>query len=76
MRYACDMYIDIVPHRKSPPAIFPPESVRQGKKITKRTLASIRSLQDHPFPAVISVADNSFRVNRNACSRRSLPLPP
>ncbi|MEA3292683.1 MAG: IS1634 family transposase, partial [Pseudomonadota bacterium] len=38
------MYIDIVPNRKSPPAILLRESVRQGKKIVKRTLANLSSL--------------------------------
>ncbi len=38
------MYIDIVPNRKSPPAILLRESVRQGQKIVKRTLANLSSL--------------------------------
>ncbi len=38
------MYIDIVPNRKSPPAILLRESIRQGKKIFKRTLANLSSL--------------------------------
>ena len=38
------MYIDIVPNRKSPPAILLRESIRQGKKIVKRTLANLSSL--------------------------------
>jgi len=38
------MYIDIVPNRKSPPAILLRESVRQGKKIVKRTIANLSSL--------------------------------
>ena len=38
------MYIDIVPNRKSPPAILLRESVRQGKKIVKRTVANLSSL--------------------------------
>ncbi len=38
------MYIDIVPNRKSPPAILLRESVRQGGKIVKRTLANLSSL--------------------------------
>lgn len=38
------MYIDIVPNRKSPPAILLRESVREGKKIVKRTLANLSSL--------------------------------
>ncbi len=38
------MYIDIVPNRKSPPAILLRESVRQGEKIVKRTLANLSKL--------------------------------
>ncbi len=38
------MYIDIVPNRKSPPAILLRESVRQGKKIIKRTVANLSGL--------------------------------
>lgn len=35
------MYIDIVPNRNSPPAILLRESVREGGKIRKRTIANI-----------------------------------
>ena len=38
------MYIDIVPNRKSPPAILLRESIREGKKIAKRTIANLSSL--------------------------------
>ena len=38
------MYIDIVPNRKSPPAILLRESTRKGKKIIKRTIANLSSL--------------------------------
>jgi len=38
------MYIDIIPNRKSPPAILLRESIRQGQKIVKRTLANLSSL--------------------------------
>ena len=38
------MYIDIVPNRKSPPAILLRESVRQGKKIVKHTIANLSGL--------------------------------
>lgn len=39
-----DMYIDIVPNRRSRPAILLRESVREGKRIVKRTLANLSSL--------------------------------
>ena len=38
------MYIDIVPNRKSPPAILLRESVRRGQKIVKRTIANLSNL--------------------------------
>lgn len=38
------MYIDIVPNRSSPPAILLRESLREGKKILKRTLANLSAL--------------------------------
>ena len=42
--YYVSMYIDIVPNRKSPPAILLRESVREGAKIQKRTLANLSAL--------------------------------
>ena len=42
--YHSAMYIDIVPNRKSPPAIILREPVAQGKKIVKRTVANLSSL--------------------------------
>jgi hypothetical protein len=44
MRYPVFRYIDIVPNRHSPPAILLRESVREGQKIRKRTLANLSSL--------------------------------
>ena len=38
------MYIDIVPNRNSPPAILLRESVREGKRVRKRTVANLSSL--------------------------------
>lgn len=38
------MYIDIVPNRKSRPAILLRESIREGKRIVKRTIANLSSL--------------------------------
>jgi hypothetical protein len=38
------MYIDIVPNRHSPPAILLRESIREGRKVRKRTLANLSSL--------------------------------
>lgn len=41
------MYIDIVPNRKSPPAVLLRESHREGKKVVKRTIANLSHL--HPL---------------------------
>jgi len=38
------MYLDIVPNRNSPPAILLRESIRQGDKVVKRTLANLSRL--------------------------------
>lgn len=43
------MYVDTVPNRSSPPAVLLRQSVREGKKIRKRTLAN---LSDWPAPQV------------------------
>ncbi len=42
--YSAPMYIDIVPNRKSPPAILLSESVRDGKHVRKRTIANLSAL--------------------------------
>jgi hypothetical protein len=38
------MYIDIVPNRSSPPAILLRESIRDGKRVRKRTIANLSAL--------------------------------
>ena len=38
------MYIDIVPNRGSPPAILLRESIREGKRVRKRTIANLSAL--------------------------------
>lgn len=38
------MYIDVVPNRKSPPAVLLRESYRDGGKVKKRTLANLSAL--------------------------------
>ena len=42
--YIDPMYIDIVPNRNSPPAILLRESVREGKRVKKRTIANLSAL--------------------------------
>ena len=38
------MYIDFVPNRGSKPAILLRESIREGKRIRKRTIANLSAL--------------------------------
>ena len=38
------MYIDIVPNRRSPPAILLRESIREGGRVRKRTIANLSTL--------------------------------
>ena len=56
------MYVDIVPNRKSPPAILLRESIRQGKKIVKRTIANLSSLSIEQAHAIRRVLKNEKLV--------------
>jgi transposase len=49
------MYIDIVPNRKSPPAILLRESIREGKRIVKRTIANLSALSLEQAEAIRAV---------------------
>ena len=51
------MYIDTVPNRNSPPAVLLRESVRQGSRIRKRTLANL----SHWTPARIEALRRALR---------------
>lgn len=46
------MYIDIVPNRKSPPAILLRESYRENGKVKKRTLANLSRLPTNVISAI------------------------
>ena len=46
------MYIAIVPNRNSPPAVLLRESVREGGKIVKKTLANLSGLPPDRIAAV------------------------
>jgi hypothetical protein len=67
------MYIDIVPNRKSPPAILLRESTREGKRIVKRTLANLSSLtleQAEAIRAVLKgnnvvIVEDAFEIIRS-----------
>jgi len=56
------MYIDIVPNRKSPPAILLRESIRQGKKIVKRTIANLSTLSIEQAQAIRRILKNEKLV--------------
>jgi transposase len=60
------MYIDIVPNRKSPPAILLRESVRQGKKIVKQTIANLSALSIEQAQAIRRVLKNEKLVQPEA----------
>ena len=60
------MYIDIVPNRKSPPAILLRESVRQGKKIVKRTIANLSALSIEQAQAIRRILKNEKLVQPEA----------
>ena len=49
------MYIDIVPNRNSRPAILLRESVREGQRIVKRTLANLSALSREQAEAIRAV---------------------
>jgi len=49
------MHIDIVPNRNSRPAYLLRESVREGKRVRKRTLANLSALSDEQIFAIRAV---------------------
>jgi hypothetical protein len=67
------MYIDIVPNRNSRPAILLRESVREGKRIIKRTLANLSALSLPQAEAIRAVlkgealapSDGPFEIIRS-----------
>ncbi len=65
--YSEDMYIDIVPNRKSPPAILLRESIREGKKIVKRTIANLSSLSLKQAQLIRQVLKGQSLVAPEAC---------
>ena len=67
------MYIDIVPNRSSPPAILLRESVREGSKVRKRTIANLSGLSTEQAEAMRDVLkgkrlapiEETFEVTRS-----------
>lgn len=52
------MHIDVVPNRNSRPAYLLRESIREGRKVRKRTLANLSSLSDEQISALRAVLAN------------------
>lgn len=50
--FLCIMHIDTVPNRNSRPAYLLRESVREGKRVTKRTLANLSALPIEQIEAI------------------------
>jgi hypothetical protein len=71
--YSWLMYIDIVPNRSSPPAILLRESVREGSKVRKRTIANLSGLSIEQAEAMRDVLagkrlasiDEAFEITRS-----------
>ena len=71
--YAWLMYIDIVPNRRSPPAILLRESVREGKRVMKRTVANLSGLTIEQAEAMrhvlkgtpLAPIDATFEITRS-----------
>jgi transposase len=70
------MFIERVPNRTSPPAILIRESYREGKKVSKRTLANISKLPEPMIAAIsqlIKGAEIAAPVADSFEIRRALP---
>jgi transposase len=69
------MYIDVVPNRNSPPAILLRESIREGRKTRKRTLANLSALPEEGIAALRVVLRGGRLVEPGECFSvtRSLP---
>ena len=72
--YIVLMYIDVVPNRSSPPAVLLRESLREGGKIRKRTLANLSALPPEAVEVLRRVlkgeklvaAEESVQIGRSA----------
>ncbi len=69
------MYVDVVPNRKSPPAILLRESWREGAKTRKRTLANLSGWPEYKIAALRRVLKNERLVGPDELLNivRSLP---
>ena len=46
------MFIDVIPNRKSPPAVLLRESYREGGRVKKRTLSNLSKLPKAPIDGI------------------------
>ena len=69
------MYVERVPNRASPPAILLRESVRQGSKIIKRTLANISDWSEARIDALRRVLKGEILVSPGSSLVVSRSLP-
>ena len=65
------MYIDLVPNRGSKPAILLRESIREGKRVRKRTIANLSALTLEQAEAIRCVLKGE-----GACSCQKPRMPP
>jgi len=73
MCYSFPMYIDIVPNRNSRPAILLRESIREGQRIVKRTIANLSALSLEQAEAIravlkgkpLAAAEELFQIIRS-----------
>ena len=65
------MYIEAVPNRSSPPAILLRESIREGQRVRKRTIANLSAL---PIEQVemMKTAVGPFRARADAVQTAAL----
>lgn len=61
------MYIDIVPNRNSPPAILLRRSVRDGKKVTKETIANLSELSIEQAQAIRQILKGNPLTTPEEC---------
>jgi transposase len=71
------MFIETIPNRTSPPAILLRESYREGKKVSKRTLANLSKLPRELIEAIGGLVKGGIVVGREGDGglqvERSLP---
>lgn len=69
------MYIDVVPNRNSPPAVLLRESVREGRRTVKRTLANLSALPSEAVAALRTVLKGGRMVDASQTFAIEASLP-